>query len=212
MTKIYDITIPMKDNMPAFPGDESFFDCKDILKVEEGDLYSIKRLTILTHTGTHLDAPSHFIQGAKNLSDFSLDKFVGIADVFEINDDEKIDFDELKKLPIEKNTIVLFKTKNSKLWAQNFKFYEKYIYITPEAALYLVEKDIKMVGIDYLSADKYDEIGTADTHHILLGNDIPILEGIDLSEVPAGRYKLTCLPLKLQNTDGAPVRAILEEI
>lgn len=212
MPKIYDITIPIHENMPAFPGDEKIFVCKNLMNVENGDPYSIKKLTLLTHTGTHVDVPSHFIPYGKNLDQIDLTNFIGLADVVKIKNDICVDLPEIQSFPFEAGTIVLFKTKNSFHWKENLKFIENFIYLTPDAAEYLVSKCIKAVGIDYLSIDKYNENSQAPTHLILLKNDIPIIEGLDLSEVPQGRYKLTCLPLKLTGVDGSPVRAILEEL
>lgn len=212
MKKIFDITIDVCETMPAFPGDEKIFVRQDILRVEKGDPYSIRKITMLTHTGTHIDAPSHFIPEGKNLEEVDLTTFIGPADVIEITDDESVKFDEIKKFPFEAGTIVLFKTKNSQLWKENKGFVANYVYVTPEVAKYLVDRKIKAVGIDYLSIDKYDDFSAPETHLILLGNNVPIIEGIDLSNVNPGRYKLFCLPLKMSGVDGSPVRAVLEEI
>jgi arylformamidase len=211
MGKIYDITVEMREDMPFFPGDEKVFELTSLLNVAMGDDYSIKKLSMLTHSGTHLDAPSHFIPDGKNLDEMPLSTFIGTAQVININDDEKIDIDALKNIEIEPGMIILFKTKNSMLWKENKSFVANYVYITPAAAQWLVDHRIRLVGIDYLSADKYDNFGDSKTHQILLGNEVPILEGINLSEVFPGRYHLTCLPLKIKGLDGSPVRAILEE-
>jgi arylformamidase len=212
MSKIYDITIEMHKTMPAFPGDEAVFQMQELMNVNKGDIYSIKKLSMLTHTGTHIDAPSHFIPNSKDLNDFHISTFKAPAKVIEINDREKITAEELENVNIKNNTYVLFKTHNSYRWKTTPHFIKDYTYLTPEAALILAHKGIRGVGIDYLSIDRYDETGSAEAHLILLKNDILIIEGLDLSEVPQGDYMLTCLPLKISGIDGSPVRAILEEI
>ena len=212
MGKIIDITIPMHENMPAFPGDEKVFTINHIMKVENGDPYSIKKLSMLTHTGTHIDFPCHYLPNGKTSNQIDLSKFIGIAEVIEITDNRKITLQEIKEFNFEPDTIVLFKTKNSSIWAKNIPFEENYIYLEADAAQYLVEKQVKTVGIDYLSIDPYIEGAKPLTHMALLSNDIPIIEGLDLSSVLPGRYRFTCLPLKIDNVDGSPARAILEEI
>jgi len=209
---IWDITISLQKGMPAFPGDEEVFQWNHLLKVENGDPYSIKKIEMLTHAGTHIDVPSHFIPNGKNLESIDISKLIGIADVFQIKNTEKITLDEIKDYHIEPNSIVLFKTVNSNLWKSTNKFYKKYVYLTPEAAQFLVEKKIKCVGIDYLSIESFEETSTISTHVILLSNDVIIIEGLDLSEIKPGRYRLICLPLKMVGVDGSPVRAILEEL
>lgn len=212
MSKIYDITIYMSEDMPAFPGDEKVFSVEDIMSVTSGDPYSIKKLTMLTHTGTHIDAPCHYIPDAKSIDELDLSKFIGLADVIEIQNTHCITLDDIKNHSFDPGIIALFKTNNSTIWQKNISFYENYIYLTQEAAAFLVEKNVKTVGIDYLSIDPYGEHIKPLTHLTLLNNNIPIIEGLDLSNVPQGRYKFTCLPLKIAGIDGSPARAILEEL
>lgn len=212
MSRVYDITIYMADDMPAFPGDEKVFTISDIMSVESGDPYSIKKITMLTHTGTHIDAPCHYIPNAKSLDEIDLSHFVGIADVIEIQNPERITLDDIKNHSFEPGIIVLFKTNNSLIWQKNITFDVNYISLTPQAAQFLVENNVKTVGIDYLSIDPYGEHIKPLTHLTLLNNNIPIVEGLDLSNVPEGRYKFTCLPLKIAGIDGSPARAILEEL
>ncbi|MEW5819732.1 MAG: cyclase family protein [Cyanobacteriota bacterium] len=212
MGNIYDITIPMHSDMPAFPGDEKVFEIYDILKVEQGDAYTIRKIKLLTHTGTHIDAPSHFIPHGRTLDQLDLSKFTGKAMVVKINNQEKVSIDEVGDLQIEPDIIILFKTRNSQIWKENKNFEEKYVYVTPETAQFLVEKKVKAVGIDYLSIDKYGEEVKPLVHLKLLENDIPIIEGLNLSEVSEGLYRFTCLPLKMIGVDGSPARAILEDL
>lgn len=212
MSKIYDVTITMHNDMPSFPGDEKFYEISDVMLVEEGKPYTIRKLKMLTHTGTHIDAPSHFIPHGTTMDQLDLSKFIGKAYVYEIKNDKKITIEEIKDFHFEENTIVLFKTRNSKLWKEGKQFDPDYVYVTPEVAQFLVNQKVKTVGIDYLSIDPCEEGIKPETHHILLGNNIPIVEGLDLLEVQPGVYRFTGLPLKIPGADGSPIRAILEEL
>lgn len=212
MSKIYDITISMHENMPAYPGDEKVFSIENLMDVTQGDAYSIKRIQTLTHTGTHIDVPAHYLPGGKTLDQIDLSHFIGPADVYEINNHKKITLEELSGYNIEKDIIVLFKTVNSCLLNEGKPFSKDYVYLTPEVARFLANKSVKAVGIDYLSIDGYEIYDQPVAHYELLGKNIPIIEGINLFNIPAGRYKFTGLPLKIPGADGSPIRAILEEI
>ncbi|MHA2216457.1 MAG: cyclase family protein [Candidatus Hodarchaeales archaeon] len=165
------------------------------------------------HTGTHLDAPIHYIENSNSVSDFSPYKFFGKAQVFDFT---KIEFgtgiteNDLFTVDIKMGAIILFKTKNSELEKNQISFNEDYVYLTQEGASYLVSKKIKSVGIDYLSIGKYNE--DKKTHLTLLEQNILIYEGLNLKDVPPGEYQFYGFPLKIKESDGAPVRAILIQI
>jgi arylformamidase len=162
------------------------------------------------HIGTHVDAPYHFIADGKTIESLALDALVGPAQVVELPADVRlIGASDLERAGIETGMErVLLKTRNSQFWGQpGLPFQKDFTAIAPGGAAYLVERGVKLVGIDYFSVAPFGD--SVPTHRALLGAEVIALEGIDLSQVPAGRYQLYCLPLKLGGSDGAPARAIL---
>ena len=164
------------------------------------------------HTGTHVDAPNHFIQGARRVDQLDLKKLIGRCHVFSV--DETINAIGPEHLPelsgIER---IIFKTRNSAFWNEPERgFREDFTFISPAAAAVLVENGVKLVGIDYLSVEKFGSTDFA-THRTLLAKETVIIEGLDLREVAAGEYDLVCLPLKYVGGegDGAPARTVLIE-
>jgi arylformamidase len=162
-----------------------------------------------SHTGTHLDAPFHMLANGRRLSDIPLEQLVGPATVFEIAGVGSIERPHLEKLDWNGVGRVLFKTENSKRWRDG-KFFEEFVYLEPEGAEFLIEQNIRLVGIDYLSIDRYKS-EKHPTHMVLLTKNVVILEGLDLSGVQPGRYHMTALPLHLKDADGAPTRVILTD-
>ncbi len=205
---IYDITFPIYEGVPIYEGDPAVkIDvCASIAK---GDVANVTKLCFGAHTATHVDAPNHFIEGTRKIHELELEKLIGKCRVIEVARD--VDAIEPKHLGDLKNVErVLFKTKNSEFWNEaNKGFRRDFTYISPEAASCLAET-VKLVGIDYLSVEKFGSKDFA-THIALLKKEVVILEGLDLRSVPAGDYELICLPLKIisQTGDGAPARAIL---
>jgi arylformamidase len=209
--KLYDVTLTMKPGMPVWPGDIPV-ELERMSKIEEGANSNVSRLQISVHTGTHVDAPRHFLPEGKTIETLDLDALVGPALVFEIPEDQDLITADLLislKYP-EKVTRVLFKTKNSKIWALGTQDFEpRYTSISTDGAELLVKRGAKLVGIDYLSVAPYKR--TRPTHEILLKASVVALEGLDLTEVNPGIYQVYCLPLKLYQCDGAPARVILVE-
>jgi arylformamidase len=209
--KIFDVTIALSETVPTFPGDPKVeIDlCNAIAK---GDAANVSQLCFGAHTATHVDAPNHFIEGARRVDQLDLEKLVGNVRVIELSADEMaVEPKHVENL--ENVERVLFKTRNSQFWNEPEKgFRQDFTYILPEAAKILVEKGIKLVGIDYLSVEKF---GSADfaTHITLLEKEVVIIEGLDLREITAGDYEITCLPLKYVGStgDGAPARTILRQ-
>ncbi|MFH0883670.1 MAG: cyclase family protein [bacterium] len=205
---LYDITMPIDDSLPVWPGDP-----RPTLhgeRTEDGVRTSV--LTCSAHTGTHIDAPSHGIEGGKNVEEIPLDTLVGPALVIQIaNEVKSIGPELLEAYGISERTKrLLLKTSNSRLHARGSAFVEEYVALTPGGARWIRDRGIRLVGIDYLSIQLYDTSGFR-THLTLLEADIVILEGLRLMDVPPGEYELFCLPLKLVGSDGAPVRAILRQ-
>jgi len=161
------------------------------------------------HAGTHIDFPAHFIPNGKHIDDYPAQKFILPAQVVTIEDKEAIRPSELENRDIKPGDALLFRTDNSISGrCTSGVFSKSFVYMSPEAADFCVEKKVSLVGIDYGSIDRYDAQDFP-AHHKLLGNDILILESINLKEVPPGRYTLFCLPLKIKGAEGSPARAIL---
>lgn len=163
-----------------------------------------------THTGTHIDAPAHFIKGGKTLSMFSLEAFYGSCQVLDLTKcSEVITLKDIEGHVIEPDTIILLKTTNSSLPSTG-PFYPEFIYLSAEAAEYLANKKVKAVGIDYLSIERNQP--DHPTHKALLSKDILIIEGLRLAPISEGSYLLSCFPLKLIATEASPARAVLMEV
>lgn len=213
--RIYDITVPISSTRtPTYPGDPGI-EIKQWTELEAGDPANVTHLCFGTHTATHVDAPAHFIAGGAKIDSLALDAMIGRARVVEIAEDVRaIDAREVAKHDLEDVERVLFKTRNSGFWAAaESNFREDFTYIEPDAASLLVESGMRLIGVDYLSVERFKSERFA-THLELLSHGIVIVEGLDLLEVPAGDYELICLPLKVASGtgDGAPARAVLRTL
>ena len=205
---IYDVTLPITNTMPVWPGDPPVqLVKKSHLSRDKSHTVTLTAIEMGSHTGTHIDAPYHMIDGGKRLEEFPLDTLTGKVSLFEIPGVRSIGRTDLQGFDWTGVERVLFKTENSKHW-QDGKFYEEFVYLEPEGAEFLSQRGIRLVGIDYLSIDKFKS-EKHPTHFVLLEKNIVILEGLNLSAVPAGEYTLVALPLNLQDADGAPARVIL---
>jgi arylformamidase len=210
--KIYDVSVPISEKTPVYEGDPAV-EIELKLSLAEGDAANVSQVCLGVHTGTHVDAPNHFIEGTKKIVDLDLEILIGKCLVVELDEDVLAIKPEHIELP-EDTERVLFKTRNSQFWADLEQGFRKdFTYIEPEAARVLVEKNVRLVGIDYLSVEAFDA-ETPETHITLLEKEVIILEGLDLREVPAGEYELICLPLKFAGGagDGSPARTVLREI
>lgn len=165
-----------------------------------------------SHTGTHLDAPRHFIRGGKGLDDMPLEATVGPARVIAIRNSKVINSEELCSHQIRRGERILFRTRNSTHCWKAARFVKDFVSLLPEAARFLAQRRVRMVGIDYLSVGSYRERNGVEVHRTLLGAGIWILEGLNLSHVRPGAYELLCLPLRIFQSDGAPARAIVRPI
>ncbi len=201
-----DISVPIRDGMVHWPSDPPV-QIRRTSDVEQGDSHTMSSLSFGSHTGTHIDAPAHFIKGGGSVDRIPLEALVGEARVIEISDPVSINMAEVEPLKIRRGERLLFKTRNSLLW-QADKFVREFVYITDEVARYLVSGGVRLVGIDYLSIGEYRK-GMA-VHDILLGAGVCVVEGLNLSQVAPGSYNLVCLPLRLENGDGAPARVIIK--
>jgi arylformamidase len=204
----YDISVPIHSAMPVYEGDPPV-EVTLSHSIERGDQANVSRLLMGAHTGTHVDAPRHFVQGAKTVDEFSLDVLIGPATVVDFGGVDVISVEILAQADLEGVERILFKTSNSELWRAS-GFRKEFVHMTGDASEYLVERGVKLVGIDYLSIERFDA-PQAVAHLALLRAGVVILEGANLTGVPAGKYKLICLPLLIRGCDGAPCRAVLVE-
>jgi arylformamidase len=206
--KVYDISVVLGAESIDYPGDTPF--SREIIStIQDGGDYDLSKLVMSAHAGTHIDTPAHFVRNGKAIDDYSVEDFLLTARVAAIKDKESIGPFELGGCDIKTGEALLFKTDNSLTGrCREGVFSEKYVHLSPEGARWCVEKKVGLVGLDYVTIDRYADQAFA-SHHTLLGNGIPILEGINLKEVPEGRYVLCCLPLKIRGAEASPVRAVL---
>ncbi|MBA2341089.1 MAG: cyclase family protein [Pyrinomonadaceae bacterium] len=212
--RIYDVSVPIHARMPVYPGDPQV-EIEAWAAIAKGDVANLSCLRFGAHTGTHVDASAHFIEGGRKVAELPLDVLVGAARVIEIPEDvREIKTSHLTRANLSGATRVLFKTRNSSFWGNDAqRFREDFAYLSPDVASLLVENGVQLVGIDYLSIEEFHS-ATHDTHKILLSNEVVIIEALDLSAVPVGDYELICLPIKIAegSGDGAPARTILREL
>ncbi len=206
--RLYDVTLTISPSLPVWPGDPSIA-LERSQKMEDGDICNVTRMEISVHTGTHVDAPYHFLPDGETVEHLSLKTLTGRAYVLHLPRVKQVTAEVLKAADIPPRTRrVLLKTSNSDQWARGAsEFLEEYVALAPDGAEYLVKRGVRLVGVDYLSVAPFDDV--APTHEILLKAGVIIVEGLNLSEVSQGRYAFYCLPLKIANSDGAPARAML---
>jgi arylformamidase len=206
--RTYDITLTISPELPTWPGDPRV-ELERVRKIEDGSNANVSRVDMGVHTGTHVDAPFHFLQDGKTVDQIDLSLLTGRAYVLHLPEVDVITAPVLEDAQIPPRTRrVLFKTRNSESWAKEDQdFNTDFVGLSEDGADYLVKRGVKLVGMDYLSVAPYKK--SRPTHESLLKAGVVIVEGLDLSEVSQGRYTLYCLPLKIANSDGAPARAIL---
>ena len=206
---IYDISLSISPSLPVWPGDPSV-ELQQVESIDKGAHANVSHLSAGVHTGTHVDAPHHFLNDGRTVEQLPLDVLTGPCYVAQLPDDiDAITAEVLAGIPLaEGTTRLLFGTRNSHLWANEVDVFQAdFVAITEDGAEWLVAHGIRLVGVDYLSVAPYGE--STPTHTVLLKAGAVILEGLNLSQVPRGFYDLYCLPLKLKGADGAPARAIL---
>jgi arylformamidase len=205
-----DISVPISDGMVHWPGDPPvrIYRLQDI---EKGDDCNVSAVSMTVHTATHMDAPSHFTKLKTGIDKMPLSAVVGNVRVIEIEDEESIRLEEIRPHRIRKGEKILFKTKNSKRKWDKKPFDEKFVYISTEAAKFLAERGVQTIGVDYLSIGGFDG-NIVEVHRIILKARIWVIEGLDLSRVEPGSYEMVCLPIKIENCDGAPARALLRPV
>jgi arylformamidase len=205
--KIFDVTVAISEKMPIYAGDPPAL-VESAKQLSAGESSNVSRLAFGAHTGTHVDAPNHFIDGSRRVDQLDLNKLIGQCRVVRVPDEvQTIDPEHIGD--IEGIERVLFKTKNSAYWNES-GFHSDFAHLSPAAADALVAGGVKLVGIDYLSIERFHS-GDHAVHKAFLSKEIVILEGLDLRAVEPGDYELICLPLKYVGGegDGAPARAVL---
>jgi arylformamidase len=210
--KIHDVSFPISAQTPVYEGDPGV-EVETAHSIEKGDAANVTSFCCGAHTATHVDAPNHFIDGTRKVHELELEKLIGKCRVVRVDDAvASIEPEHLGALEgVER---ILFKTRNSAFWnTPETGFRKDFAALSPDAARALADAGIKLVGIDYLSVEKFGSEDFA-THKTLLAKEIVIVEGLDLREIEAGDYELICLPLKIisETGDGAPARAVLREL
>lgn len=207
--RIYDISLAITPRTLVYPGNPGV-SVTAHQAIARGDSANVSAVSFGSHTGTHVDAPKHFDDAAAGVDEIVFERLIGLASVIEFDDTVRsIGRAELERAGIRGAKRVLLKTRNSRLLHER-EFSSDYTFLAPEAAELLVESAVELVGIDYLSIEKFKS-GHHRTHLTLLRRGVVILEGLDLSAVAPGKYELLCLPLRLAGLDGAPARAVLRE-
>jgi len=203
--KIHDISVRIAPELVVYPGDPPV-EVVPLSQIGPSGDPNISRLCLSTHTGTHIDPPFHLLADGIKANEIPLETLIGECDVVDIGIEDEITLPILQKHKITAERVI-FKTKNSFLWERK-EFSRNYTYLTTAAAEYLAGRKLKLVGIDYLSIEKFDA-KILQAHLALLKAGTIILEGLNLSYVQGGKYELFCLPLKIKDGDGAPARAVL---
>jgi arylformamidase len=204
---LYDATLLLDDRIPTWPGEPG--PQRELIKTIATDGANVSKLTLGVHSGTHIDAPCHFIPGAPGIDAWPIEALVGPGIVVDVGDADVISPAVLERLALPEGFArVLFKTKSG-AWLGEPRFRSDFVYIEPEAARLLVARGARLVGIDYLSVEKFEAPG-GPVHHIFLEAGVVIVEGVDLRAVPPGAYTVMALPIKLAGSDGAPTRLLLQ--
>lgn len=204
--RYYDLSTKIANDLVVFPGDPAYSN-EVVCSLEKGDSFNLCHMHLGNHAGTHIDFPAHTIKNHKTSSDFPIEFLIGPGIIIQVPSTEKsITKDFVAKQSIMKSDIVFFKTSNSTI-SKHAPFTEKYVYIEPDAAKELLEKGVKIVGIDYISVDAYDDANLT-VHNTLLSKEVLIVEGLELSDIPEGRYEIFIMPLNIPNMDGLPARVL----
>lgn len=204
---IYDVSLPVRTGGLVYPGNPGI-----VIELQQsiaaGAGANVSRVDFGSHTGTHVDAPRHFFNDGIGVDRLALDVLMGPALLVHVDDGARAVTDaHLRAAGVEGHQRVLLRTRNSG-FNRDTTFVPDYTYLDPDGAAYLVSVGVKLVGVDYLSVEQFHS-GHHRTHRTLLGAGVIIVEGLALSDPPAGSYDFRCLPLRLTDLDGAPARAVL---
>lgn len=209
--RLIDISVPISAALAVWPGDPPVA-LERASSIDRGDECNVTMIRMGAHTGTHLDAPLHFLADGPPVDSIPAGTLIGPCRVIELAAHPLIERRDIERHDLGGQSRILFKTGNSLLWDEHpAEFRRDYVSLGLDAARYLVETGVRLVGIDYLSIESF-EAPDHPVHRLLLRNNIAILEGINLAAAGPGDYELICLPLKIRGAEGAPARAFLREI
>lgn len=204
-----DVSVAIEHGMvhwPTNPGVE----VERVNALERGARSNVSKLSLGVHSGTHVDAPVHFREGAGGVDEIPIEALVGVARVIAIEDPVHVTVEELERANVREGERVLLKTRNSPAaWQRAPEFVPDAVHLSVEAARWLAARRVLTVGIDYLSVGGFTVRNGVDVHHALIDAGVWIIEGLDLTNAPVGPCDLVCLPIKLAGADGAPARAIV---
>jgi len=207
VSRIYDISVPIRSGGLVYPGNPEI-DIALQQAVAKGAGANVSTIRFGSHTGTHADAARHFFDDGQTVDKIPLERLIGPSLLLSFADDVRsVGAAELRAHDIKGQTRILLRTRNSAFLSQN-EFVKDYTYLAPDGAQYLVDQGVELVGIDYLSIEQFHS-GHHLTHRTLLERSVVIVEGLDLSVPPPGKYQFICLPLRIEGCDGAPARAVL---
>lgn len=210
--KMIDISVPITPDMPVWPGaPKTEFQWRR--SMAKGDRSNNSNFFMNIHSGTHVDAPLHFFAKGKGVEELSLETMMGPVHLLDFSREKEITMGGLESLwpSSEKVERLLLKTRNSGFWEKKAEeFTENFCALREDQARWLLQKGVRLIGIDYLSIQCYKD--TPIVHRLLLEAEVVIIEGLDLSKVSAGKYDLFCLPLKLVGLEGAPARVLLRDV
>ncbi len=206
-----DVTVPLRTGMLHWP-DNPPVEIERVKDIRKGASSNVSNISMGSHTGTHIDAPVHFIPGGEGIDRIDIDSLIGPARVIEIRDREAIRFSEVEGNAVSRGERILFRTRNSTGLLKREEFAPDFVYLTAECAERLVSIGVRTIGIDYLSVAGFKKPDGKATHPILLGAGVTVIEGLDLSGVAAGRYEMIVLPLRIAGGDASPARALLRPV
>jgi arylformamidase len=204
--KLIDVSVPLDSTLPTYPNNTPFT-LEPIKRLSRGDSSNVSTLHMSAHTGTHVDAPRHFFDDGAATEALALDLLIGRTRVIDLGLGDAIAAEDLAAFDLSGDVRLLIRTRNSELW-DSPEFHTDYVGVTESGAAHLVERGIKVVGVDYLSVEQFRKPG-APAHHILLGAGVIVIEGLNLRDVEPGVYDMYCLPLRIVGSDGAPARVVL---
>lgn len=207
MTDWIDISVPIRTGMPHWPDNPPIV-VEKIMDMDHGAAANVSKMSLGVHTGTHVDAPSHFTPDGPGVDALPLEALVGVARVIQIHGDA-VTVADLEAANITRGERILLKTRNSPAAWQRPDFVENAVALTAESATWIAKRGVMTLGIDYLSVGSYAADNGEPVHHALIDAGIIMIEGLDLTAITPGVYDLVCLPLKIADADGAPARAIV---
>ncbi len=204
-----DVTLPMEAGMAHWPGDPQV-EIDRIVDMGKGDICNVSRVTMCAHSGTHMDAPAHFLRDGAGVDTAPLEVLMGPARVIAIDDPVSIRRADLEKYHIQAGERIIFRTRNSQ-FSRDGGFQMDFVHIASDAAQYLAGQKVSLVGIDYMSVGGFYQ-DMVETHVALLGAGVWIVENLDLQHIGPGDWELICLPMKIVGCDGAPARVLMRAV